>query len=356
MKRFIMLVTILTLGMVFVSVNSNGTFAFGGTTGDIEDIITDSCTYEVNLYTNGQSGTVCKEPTTGIYWTALRWTSTFVSDTDIVTWLVYYDNLTIVGAVQITPADRNSEYFINNPATQGLVFGDYDNVAVIYSKAGVTFNESTNAFFGTAIYHNEALDTIMEMAMSLSTSEGYDNGYEAGQDDIFINGSDTYGYNEVNSFDHDIGKTAGHLEVYNNGVGVYGLTLLTSHDFISGNQVVHQYGSDVYGYNIFTSFDYLLGINQGRIDVHNDGSTLYGLDVNTSEDFELGQIGIRNFGSESYGYTIDDSFDYALGLVSSVDTSIANFNNDFGKWIVPAIIGVLFIGGFFSMRAMKRSD
>jgi hypothetical protein len=109
------------------------------------------------------------------------------------------------------------------------------------------------------------------------------------------------------------------------------------------------------------------GYKDGVYDVFNYGVEWTGLlyDVESSYDYNKGQDDMDTYGGVIYGYDTDNdgypnTNDYFIGFNHaqdiSVNESIINFNNGLQKWIVPAIITVMTLGGFYTFRRMKKDQ
>ena len=73
--------------------------------------------------------------------------------------------------------------------------------------------------------------------------------------------------------------------------------------------------------------------------------------------YESGQDDMYNNGSVLYGYDLDGSSDYIAGTVEgtsrNVNAGMTMFMAGFEKWIVPAIVIVILLGGFITIAAIK---
>jgi hypothetical protein len=100
----------------------------------------------------------------------------------------------------------------------------------------------------------------------------------------------------------------------------------------------------------------IAGRNLGRFDLFTNGSEIYGYNETDSFDYAIGQDDFHQKGSVFNGYTLETSHDYRNGLGRTVNSGQVNFMEGFERWIVPAIILIILLGGFFSIRNMKRDE
>ena len=74
--------------------------------------------------------------------------------------------------------------------------------------------------------------------------------------------------------------------------------------------------------------------------------------------YEEGALDFYNSGSEFFDYDLTGSIDYLDGFndgsALNVNVGASTFMVGFEKWIVPAILLVLLLGGFTSVYAMKQ--
>lgn len=79
-----------------------------------------------------------------------------------------------------------------------------------------------------------------------------------------------------------------------------------------------------------------------------DGGTDYGLEIGREEGYDYGY----DYGfDEGYEKGISESEGYDKGYQ---DGSTDSFLAKFDKWIVPAIISILFVSGFFAFRGLRK--
>lgn len=106
------------------------------------------------------------------------------------------------------------------------------------------------------------------------------------------------------------------------------------------------------GYADGYSLGYAQGYDVGEGDGYIAGGE--GYDIGYAD----GQDDMYDNGSDTYGYDQTGSQDYIDGMViggsSNVNAGITNFMNNFDKWIVPAIVVVILLGGFLSIAVIKR--
>jgi hypothetical protein len=75
--------------------------------------------------------------------------------------------------------------------------------------------------------------------------------------------------------------------------------------------------------------------------------------------YDVGQNALLDDGAIANGFILDDSYDYLEGVNAGVGTDLQagqiNFYNGFEKWIVPAILIVILLGGFMTIRSRKQN-
>jgi len=89
---------------------------------------------------------------------------------------------------------------------------------------------------------------------------------------------------------------------------------------------------------------------------------LYQLESSYNQAYDTGYIegqdDMFNNGSTDNGYNVSDSFDFdigvAVGTAQNVQAGLTTFSTNFDKWIVPAIIIVILLGGFITIYAKKN--
>jgi hypothetical protein len=138
-----------------------------------------------------------------------------------------------------------------------------------------------------------------------------------------------YTYNLTWSTEYQNGVTAGYL----NGRNEFGY-----YDSVSGTWKNYQNGYDlgyITGLEEATTDAYNTGVNVGRNQVVTNGSVEYGFDIQTSYDYIAGVY---------------------VGRQENVNAGMTNFMTDFDKWIVPAILIVLILGGFIAVVNRKRNE
>jgi hypothetical protein len=115
----------------------------------------------------------------------------------------------------------------------------------------------------------------------------------------------------------------------------------------------------------YTSSDFF-----GRLKSYYNANTQYwtgyyagglaGYHAGQNQGYILGQNDMFNDGSDEYGYNETESYDYARGFAFGRNTTVnagqINFMEDFGRWIVPAILIIILLGGYFSIRNRKQGD
>ena len=151
------------------------------------------------------------------------------------------------------------------------------------------------------------------------------------------------------------------IDVPVNSYLLYTYNLEWSEDYASG--LADGYAN---GYDSGYDDGYDIGYGDGQDDMFDNGSELYGYSETGSYDFAQGYtngttVGHNQLwanGSDVYGLSVTDSFDYIFGFTAgkntNVNASLTNFYDDFGDWIVPAILIVILIGGAVALTVKKR--
>lgn len=107
----------------------------------------------------------------------------------------------------------------------------------------------------------------------------------------------------------------------------------------------YNYGYDVGYYNGFSD-----GYNEGTDEGYDEGY-FYGYNYGYNEGYETGYIN---------GMLVTESEAYDRGFKDGQESKLAENNQAFyqgiEKWLVPAIITVIALGGFVSIAARKRRD
>lgn len=126
-----------------------------------------------------------------------------------------------------------------------------------------------------------------------------------------------------------------------------------------------------YIYNLSWSAEYQAGYSEGYQAGESagyDNGFEAGLEEATTEAYNEGKADgilqgrteIITNGSEAYNYDETNSYDFNAGLTAgrqqNVNAGMTNFMTDFDKWIVPAILIVLILGGFIAVANRKRSE
>lgn len=126
-----------------------------------------------------------------------------------------------------------------------------------------------------------------------------------------------------------------------------------------------------YTYNLSWSAEYQAGYSEGFQNGETSGydnGFEAGLQESTTEAYNegledgilQGRTEIVNNGSEVYNYDVTNSYDFNAGLREgrnqNVNAGMTNFMTDFDKWIVPAILIIILLGGFTTIVIRKRSE
>ena len=106
--------------------------------------------------------------------------------------------------------------------------------------------------------------------------------------------------------------------------------------------------------NIATGIGFDEGYEEGLLDADTSGSA-----VITQYYYDGGFADARELYGDYDGtewLTFDDGYDigYSYGTSATVNQSQINFYDDFEKWIVPAILLVILLGGFTTIYVQKR--
>ena len=142
-------------------------------------------------------------------------------------------------------------------------------------------------------------------------------------------------------------------ETYNYSIKLYILDisptpLETSLNFL--NRYFSIYRGSIYDFitetNLFSG-SYSAGLEEG-------------LEQGELIGYQNGIDAIYNNGSDSVGYDENGSYDFNAGLRAgrnqNVNAGMTNFMTDFDKWIVPAILIIILLGGFTTIVIRKRSE
>jgi len=69
------------------------------------------------------------------------------------------------------------------------------------------------------------------------------------------------------------------------------------------------------------------------------------------------EVPTGDYGAGYYaGYDVGFDEGYDEGIGETLDSSFISFNDHFSKWIVPAIIIVMILGGYYSIRRRKMEE
>lgn len=109
---------------------------------------------------------------------------------------------------------------------------------------------------------------------------------------------------------------------------------------------------------------YADGYDDGENDLYTNGSIAQGLAPSGSYDvsygYGLGQTDMYDNGSSLYGFVQSTSQDYmdgySEGQEAGLSTHYADFMSGFEKWIVPAILIILILGGTLAMRRRREGE
>ena len=274
-----------------------------------------------------------------------------------------------VGAREFTPTN-GLHFYVAEPVLQSS--GDDYN---IYTLA--LTNDS-----GTVSEFDEVYDDIM-----IAGGANYDVLYTMPTDvinnwKIFVSGSQIYPTDDVTAiyFKFVTGYSDSYFYFVNSSGSIYGgytldsipstLTIMNivnvSDDpdltyyydgYTDGQDSIYYNGSEYYDYSLEDSYDFQKAIDEMQL----NGSEYYGREYIDSLDYTAGRLNLYNEGSTAIGYVLEDSEDYisgkVIGSANNVNASAINFMDGFDKWIVPAIVIVILLGGFIGIANMrKRGD
>ena len=219
-------------------------------------------------------------------------------------------------------------YVFDTEGTQSVT-GDYSNnvwfwnyegnISTIYLHiwGGPNLLSSNAPAFATAL-QNATQITPGNISIFLNNVKNYTAGYDQGQDDLFTEGSATHGYVLEDSFDYIDGYADGYADGYD-----------------VGENDLYTNGSVAQGLAPSGSYDVSYGYGLGQNDMYENGSSLYGFVQSTSQDYADG---------------------YSEGQEAGLSTHYADFMSGFEKWIVPAILIILILGGTLAMRKRKEGE
>lgn len=207
------------------------------------------------------------------------------------------------------------------------------NIEIDMSTGVLYDDENFNELW---VFPDLTISNMDEMDLKIyqtAYGRGYNNGFSEGYAEGLVTGSDEY----INGFHEGLNYS------FNNGY----------------NSFIDQYGIPFINSQSYT---YQLGYESGLDSMRDFGDQKYQEGYNDG----VGQAYENGFGGMTWdGNPIDDknSYSYGLGINSSqqdaynkgyLDGGKNSFMGSFDKWIVPAIIIVIVVGGAFSIMAMKR--
>jgi len=186
------------------------------------------------------------------------------------------------------------------------------NIISAWDRSYLYFDVLYQKFF--VEYHGDDYLGFWIGRYSSAYSEGYSDGVTSGE-----------GYNEGYAEGYDVGHTEGYAEGYSEGFDV-------------GKSVNYDEGYDV-GYN----YGYEVGYDEGYIE---------GIDLGYQEGYYEGYI--DGLYISECGPIYEQGF--KDGQESRLAENNAAFYQGIEKWLVPAIITVIALGGFVSIAVRKRRD
>ena len=213
-----------------------------------------------------------------------------------------------------------------------------------FSELTITFDDVSGLSDGLpAIYFNSqptSMNTLSFLQMNINGTGGLGNNLFYFNDPVALTDNEVYVHISIDSvLDIDYINNASAI-IYDARFSFMDPYTFTTH------------------VGLYTDTELLELVSIARQEGFNDALLANQTTIDNAVTGALDDVHLNGF--DTYGYDETGSFDYKLGYqlgrATNVNAGLTTFMSGFQKWIVPAIVIIILLGGFITIAVKKRNE